>query len=177
MRLASILLVICLIPTAFAQSPEEQIRAWTKKFTEAIVSKDLSVLDEIFEKDPDNIFYDINEGPLRGFDRLKSVWTAATINNSITRFVRHWTVCRRSDRPVTYFRSCLSLSIRQESRYTNGNKISASTTDQTVDLSRGRRVGPGRRTGPHEAVLNLSRWAPWPRSGSGGRRRAAGAYL
>ena len=86
MRLVRILVVICLISTAFAQSPEEQIRAKTKRFTEAIVTKDLSVLDEIFEKDPDNIFYDINEGPLRGFDRLKRVWTAATTNNSITRF-------------------------------------------------------------------------------------------
>jgi ketosteroid isomerase-like protein len=86
MKIARILLLLFFAHTAFAQSPEEQIRAKTKKFTEAIVSKDLSVLDDVFEKDPNNIYYDINEGPLAGFDRLRRVWTAATTNYSITRF-------------------------------------------------------------------------------------------
>ncbi len=71
---------------AYAQTAEQEIRAKTARFTEAIVSKDLSILDEVFEKDPENIYYDINEGPLFGFDRLKRVWTAATSNYSITRF-------------------------------------------------------------------------------------------
>jgi len=86
MKGARILLLLFLTPAVLAQSPEEQITAKTKKFTEAIVSKDLSVLDDVFEKDPGNIYYDINEGPLVGFDRLKRVWTAATTNFSITRF-------------------------------------------------------------------------------------------
>ncbi len=33
-----------------------------------------------------NIYYDINEGPLVGFDRLKRVWTAATTNFTISKF-------------------------------------------------------------------------------------------
>jgi ketosteroid isomerase-like protein len=69
-----------------AQDAGQDIRAKTKKFTSAIVSKDLSVLDEVFDKSPDNIYYDINEGPLKGFDRLKRVWTAAVTNFSITKF-------------------------------------------------------------------------------------------
>lgn len=71
---------------ALAQNPEQEIRAKTKKFTEAIVSKNLAVLDDMFEKDPSNIYYDINEGPLVGFDRLKRVWTAATTNFTISKF-------------------------------------------------------------------------------------------
>jgi len=78
MRIVRILAAVLLVHTAFAQNAEEQIRAQTRKFTEAIVSKDLSVLDDVFEKDPADIFYDINEGPLTGFDRLKRVWSAAT---------------------------------------------------------------------------------------------------
>jgi len=80
-----VLLVLCAIPV-FAQSPEQIIQDKTKKFTQAIVTKDLSVLDEVFEKDPDDLFFDINEGPLVGFDRLKRVWTAATTNYTINAF-------------------------------------------------------------------------------------------
>ncbi len=76
-------LLPCAVP---AQDAEQEIRAKTKRFTTAIVSKDLAILDEMFEKDPENIYYDINEGPLPGFDRLKRVWTAAVTNFSITRF-------------------------------------------------------------------------------------------
>ncbi|HEY3131269.1 MAG TPA: nuclear transport factor 2 family protein [Acidobacteriota bacterium] len=71
---------------AQAQDAQQEIQSKTKKFTEAIVSKDLSVLDQVFEKDSANIYYDINEGPLYGFERLRRVWTAATTNYSITRF-------------------------------------------------------------------------------------------
>jgi len=84
------LALLCLVTVssvaAFAQNPEQEIRAKTKKFTEAIVSKNLTVLDDVFEKDPSNIYYDINEGPLVGFERLKRVWTAATTNFTISKF-------------------------------------------------------------------------------------------
>jgi len=86
MKPSHLLAFLCFAHLAFAQSPEDQIRAKTQKFTQAIVSKDLTVLDDVFEKDPADIYYDINEGPLVGFDRLKRVWTAATTNFSITRF-------------------------------------------------------------------------------------------
>jgi ketosteroid isomerase-like protein len=62
------------------------IKAKTKQFTEAIVSKDLSVLDKMFESQAGNVYYDINEGPLLTFDRLKRVWTAATTNFTISKF-------------------------------------------------------------------------------------------
>lgn len=84
------LALLCLLAmsstAASAQNPEQEIRAKTKKFTEAIVSKNLAILDDVFEKDPSNIYYDINEGPLVGFDRLKRVWTAATTNFTISKF-------------------------------------------------------------------------------------------
>jgi ketosteroid isomerase-like protein len=87
MRFKAALLLIILIPgLALAQGPEQEIRAKTKKFTDAIVSKDLSVLDDVFEKDTADIYYDINEGPLVGFDRLKRVWTAAVTNYTISKF-------------------------------------------------------------------------------------------
>lgn len=79
-------LLAVLATAAFAQTPEQEIRAKTKKFTEAIVSKNLAILDDVFEKDPTDIYYDINEGPLVGFDRLKRVWTAATTNFTISKF-------------------------------------------------------------------------------------------
>ncbi|HKP14022.1 MAG TPA: nuclear transport factor 2 family protein [Blastocatellia bacterium] len=87
LRWISMILVLLVAPVvAYGQDAQQEIQAKTKKFTEAIVSKDLSVLDQVFEKDADNIYYDINEGPLSGFDHLKRVWTAATTNYSITRF-------------------------------------------------------------------------------------------
>lgn len=63
-----------------------EIRARTRQFTEAIVSRDLSVLDKMFESIAGNVYYDINEGPLLTFDRLKRVWTAATTNFTISKF-------------------------------------------------------------------------------------------
>lgn len=76
-------------PPPASSAPAEivaEIRAKTKQFTEAIVSKDLSVLDRMFESQPGNVYYDINEGPLLTFDRLKRVWTAATTNFTISKF-------------------------------------------------------------------------------------------
>lgn len=69
-----------------AQDLAQQIRDKTETFTKAIVSKDLGVLDQVFETDPEDVYYDINEGPLVGFERLKRVWTAATTNYTIARF-------------------------------------------------------------------------------------------
>ena len=89
MKIAGVVVVMLLGHLAYAQSAEEEIRAKTRKFTEAIVSKDLSILDDVFEKDPADIYYDINEGPLAGFDRLKRVWTAAITNHTISRFDFH----------------------------------------------------------------------------------------
>jgi ketosteroid isomerase-like protein len=87
MKQASLLILLLVICTgAYGQTAEQEIKAKTKRFTDAIVSKDLSILDTVFEKDPTDIFYDINEGPLVGFDRLKRVWTAATTNYAISRF-------------------------------------------------------------------------------------------
>jgi len=87
MKMLGFILILLVAPVvAYGQDAQQEIQAKTKKFTEAIVSKDLSVLDQVFEKDATNIYYDINEGPLAGFDRLKRVWTAATTNYSITRF-------------------------------------------------------------------------------------------
>lgn len=87
MKIAGMFLLLAVMPiAASAQNAEQEIRAKTRKFTEAIVSKNLTILDDVFEKDPSNIYYDINEGPLVGFERLKRVWTAATTNYTISRF-------------------------------------------------------------------------------------------
>ncbi|HZS46356.1 MAG TPA: nuclear transport factor 2 family protein [Blastocatellia bacterium] len=87
MKILRIALVLLIAQAAiYAQDPTAEIQSKTKKFTEAIVSKDLSILDQVFEKDPTDIYYDINEGPLVGFDRLKRVWTAATTNYTISKF-------------------------------------------------------------------------------------------
>lgn len=69
-----------------AEDVRAEIQARTKQFTQSIVSKDLSILDQVFEADPSNVYWDINEGPLNGFERLKRVWTAATTNFTISRF-------------------------------------------------------------------------------------------
>jgi ketosteroid isomerase-like protein len=87
MKILRIVFVLLIAQVAiYAQDAQSEIQAKTKKFTEAIVSKDLSILDQVFEKDPTDIYYDINEGPLVGFDRLKRVWTAATTNYTISKF-------------------------------------------------------------------------------------------
>lgn len=69
-----------------AQDDEQQIRALTENFCKSMEAGDLSIIDQIFDLSPDNVFYDINEGPLSP-DRLKRVWTAATTNYDIKRFV------------------------------------------------------------------------------------------
>lgn len=82
---AFLLIALTSVPL-WAQDVEQTIREKTKRFTRAIVSKDLSILDEVFEQNPNNIYYDINEGPLVGFVRLKRVWTAATTNFTLSAF-------------------------------------------------------------------------------------------
>ncbi|MDD5544485.1 MAG: nuclear transport factor 2 family protein [Acidobacteriia bacterium] len=84
LMVALLLLTLCAVVAA--QDPQQAIRDKTLKFTSSIVAKNLNVLDEVFDKDPGNIYYDINEGPLVGFDRLKRVWTAATTNFTISKF-------------------------------------------------------------------------------------------
>lgn len=69
-----------------AEDDEAQIRALTETFCRSMEQGDLSIIDELFDLSPDNVFYDINEGPLTP-ERLKRVWTAATTNYEIRRFV------------------------------------------------------------------------------------------
>lgn len=69
-----------------AQDDEQQIRTLTDQFCKAMEAGDLSIIDRIFDLSPQNVFYDINEGPLTP-ERLKRVWTAATTNYDIKRFV------------------------------------------------------------------------------------------
>jgi ketosteroid isomerase-like protein len=69
-----------------AQEAEPEIRARTEEFCKAMEAGDLSILDRIFDLSPSNVFYDINEGPLSP-ERLKRVWTAATTNYDIARFL------------------------------------------------------------------------------------------
>lgn len=86
---AGVLVILVSIgtPVYGAASDEQTIRALTQEFCESIVSKDLSVLDRIFDSDPSNIYYDINEGPLVGMERLRRIWRAAATNYTISRFV------------------------------------------------------------------------------------------
>jgi ketosteroid isomerase-like protein len=69
-----------------AQEDEREIRALTGEFCKAMEAGDLSVIDRLFDLSAENVFYDINEGPLSP-ERLKRVWTAATTNYDIARFV------------------------------------------------------------------------------------------
>jgi ketosteroid isomerase-like protein len=69
-----------------AQEGEQEIRALTEEFCKAMEAGDLSIIDRIFDLSATNVFYDINEGPLSP-ERLKRVWTAATTNYDIARFV------------------------------------------------------------------------------------------
>lgn len=77
---------IFLATVALAQDGEGQIRAVTDEFCKAIVAKNLDAIDKVFDPDPTNIYYDINEGPLVGIERLKQVWRAAVTNQTISRF-------------------------------------------------------------------------------------------
>ncbi len=84
--------VICLVVTvgpgalAAASKDEATLRQLTDEFCSAVVAGDLSVLDRTFDSSPSNVYYDINEGPLVGIDRLKRVWQAATRNSRLTSF-------------------------------------------------------------------------------------------
>ena len=84
--------VICLALTvvagtfAAASKDEAAIRQLTDEFCAAVVAGDLSILDRTFDSSPTNVYYDINEGPLVGIDRLKRVWQAATRNSRLTSF-------------------------------------------------------------------------------------------
>jgi ketosteroid isomerase-like protein len=88
-RLASIVTILLMSTAAGlavgAADDEEAIRGMTQDFCRSIVAKDLSVIDRMFDPSPENIFYDINEGPL-SFERVKRVWRAATTNFTISRF-------------------------------------------------------------------------------------------
>jgi ketosteroid isomerase-like protein len=81
-----VLLALVFPSRAKAQDAEREIRTLTEEFCEAMEAGDLSILDRIFDLSPTNVFYDINEGPLSP-ERLKRVWTAATTNYDIARFV------------------------------------------------------------------------------------------
>ncbi len=73
--------------TALAQGDDEaRIRALTEQFCDAVVKGDLSLLDTLFDPNPGNVYYDINEGPLVGLERLKRVWRAAVRNGRLAAF-------------------------------------------------------------------------------------------
>ena len=72
--------------TFAGEDDELQIRALTEKFCRSMENGDLTILDQILDLSPGNVFYDINEGPLTP-ERLRRVWTAATTNYDIQRFV------------------------------------------------------------------------------------------
>lgn len=78
--------LIAALPMALPADDEAVIRSLTADFCAAVVKGDLSVLDRFFDANPANVFYDINEGPLQGLDRLKRVWQAATRNSRLSRF-------------------------------------------------------------------------------------------
>lgn len=87
MKLVGICLGLLLATTGWAADGDvDQIKKLTLEFTGAIVSKDLSVIDRIFDNDAGNIYYDINEGPLTSLSRLKQVWRAATTNYTLAKF-------------------------------------------------------------------------------------------
>ena len=82
------LLTLTLMSCAASGAPDDQqeIRALTDQFCKSIVAKNLDAIDKIFDADPSNVYYDINEGPLVGMARLKQVWRAAITNNTISKF-------------------------------------------------------------------------------------------
>lgn len=87
MKIAGACLALLLVvPVWAADTDVDQIKKLTLDFTAAIVAKDLSVIDRIFDNDAGNIYYDINEGPLTSVARLKQVWRAATTNYTLAKF-------------------------------------------------------------------------------------------
>lgn len=69
-----------------ASSPQDEIKSLTSQFCESIVAGDLSIVDQMFDAAPSHVFYDINEGPLVGLERLKRVWGAAIRNARLKSF-------------------------------------------------------------------------------------------
>ena len=95
MKCLNALSLVCLVSlvslftasNAWSQSADEvRIRTLSTDFCQAAVAGDLTVLDRMFDASPTNVFYDINEGPLVGLDRLKRVWGAAVRNSRLTGF-------------------------------------------------------------------------------------------
>jgi ketosteroid isomerase-like protein len=87
----AVTLLFAAVPSTLAAGSDDEaaIRTLTDEFCAAVVSGDLSILDRTFDADPSNVFYDINEGPLVGLDRLKRVWQAATRNSRLNSFQFH----------------------------------------------------------------------------------------
>lgn len=79
-------LVLASSPAFGASSAQDEIKSLTSKFCEAIVAGDLSVVDKMFDAAPSHVFYDINEGPLVGLERLKRVWGAAIRDSRLKSF-------------------------------------------------------------------------------------------
>lgn len=79
-----------LLALAFASAggadDRQEILSLTEQFCKAMERADLAAIDQIFDPAQENVFYDINEGPL-DFERLKRVWRAATTNYKLSRFV------------------------------------------------------------------------------------------
>jgi len=73
-------------PAPAADNDEAAIREMTSEFCGAVARGDLTVLDRMFDPATSNVFYDINEGPLMGTERLKRVWQATTRNSRLHRF-------------------------------------------------------------------------------------------
>ena len=80
-----VLLALCVVPAFSQDSDVAQIRALTREFSERIVSKDLTVIDKVFDADPGNVYFDINEQMI-GLPRMKQVWQAATGNYTLSAF-------------------------------------------------------------------------------------------
>lgn len=83
---AWMVLLICCIFVKAAPADEAAIRKLTDEFCAAVVAGDLSIVDRVFDPDPSNIYYDINEGPMVGPQRLKRIWQAATRNLRLASF-------------------------------------------------------------------------------------------
>lgn len=84
--LLALLLAASFVTPMFAADDEQDIRTLTDEFCKAILAKNLDAIDHIFDPDPSNIYWDINEGPLVGIPNLKRVWRAATTNYTISKF-------------------------------------------------------------------------------------------
>ena len=80
-----VVLALCAIPSIAQDSDIAQIKALTREFSERIVAKDLTVIDKIFDADPRNVYFDINEQMI-GLPRMKQVWQAATGNYTLSAF-------------------------------------------------------------------------------------------